>query len=65
MPYLGCVHGLKLVRVVDMFSGWWGGVVDEVGILGLSIGEEVEGFLFEPDKHDGDLSLKQSQLLFH
>lgn len=44
-------HRLELVGVVQMLARLAAPVVHEVGVLGISIGQEVEGFLFQSYEH--------------
>lgn len=44
------IHGFELLRVVESALLLLL-VMDEVGVLGVAISEEVEGFILEPYKH--------------
>lgn len=45
------IHGFELLRVVESALLLLLLVMDEVGVLGVAISEEVEGFILEPYKH--------------
>lgn len=49
VPDLLGAHGLELLGVVEVFLLL--GVVNEVGVVGVPVGEEVEGFVFQPYEH--------------
>lgn len=48
--FLAC-HSLKLVGVIQMLGGLAAPIVHEVRVLGISICQEVEWFLFQAHEH--------------
>lgn len=51
ISYFLAGHSLEFVRVVQMLAGLTTPVVHEIRVLGISIGQEVERFLFQSNEH--------------